>query len=96
MESRGGYQTIDLQGIALTSSGVKIPGIYEAMEGNHYKPILVMNVNLNLPNKFPERFSFFACPYIEGTSFRLYFPPGTRYINIADDDTVSYVVPGSN
>lgn len=42
MSQKGGYQILDLKGTALTAgSASTIKGIYETLEGNYHKPVLV-------------------------------------------------------
>lgn len=44
---RGGYQIVNLKGISLSNTAVVIPGIYESIEGNHFKPLLLSGINLS-------------------------------------------------
>lgn len=42
---RGGYQIVDLGGINYQAGQSKtVPGVYDKIEGNYYKPILLTNM----------------------------------------------------
>lgn len=44
MMLKGGYQIIDLKGENLTENAVTIPGIYDSIEGNYHKPLLLSGI----------------------------------------------------
>lgn len=44
---KGGYQIIDFHGVNITGSAKTIPGIYESIEGNHHKPLLLSGIVLS-------------------------------------------------
>ena len=46
MSKNGGYKIIDLRGRPLTGDAQTIPGIYEEIEGNYYKSLLLSGVNV--------------------------------------------------
>lgn len=77
---KGGYKIIDLQHKA---SGSTINGIYEAIESNLYKPILLENILLSgneITNQYVE-------VSISGTDFIL--KNDTIKVTIDDDDVVT-------
>lgn len=43
---RGGYQMLDFRGISISSTAVTIDGVYETIEGNYYKPLLLCGINI--------------------------------------------------
>ena len=56
---RGGYKMIDFKHAVLNKNGstkVRIPGIYDAIEGNYYKPILACNVQIGTDAELPDEF----------------------------------------
>lgn len=44
---KGGYKIIDFRGVNLTESAKTIPGIYESIEGNYHKPLLLSGIVLS-------------------------------------------------
>lgn len=44
---RGGYQMVDFRGISISSTAVTIDGVYETIEGNYYKPLLLCGINIS-------------------------------------------------
>ena len=46
MSKKGGYQIIDLKGTNFSSDSHTIPGIYESIEGNYHKPLLLSGIVL--------------------------------------------------
>lgn len=43
----GGYKIIDLKNKSITTTGVKIDGIYKEIEGSYRKPLLLTHVVIN-------------------------------------------------
>lgn len=41
---KGGYKIIDLHGKNISADAVTIPNIYEEIEGNYYKPLLLSGI----------------------------------------------------
>lgn len=81
---KGGYQIVDLHGEALTDSAVIIPGIYENIEGNYQKPLLLSGVHVD----GMERADVFAPAIIDGGNFTFAVYGGT--ITVTSDDAVTY------
>lgn len=83
---RGGYKIIDLRGENLSESPVIIPGIYESIEENYYKPLLLISINID----GVERAGAFASPDNDGSAYIFSGVYGGT-ITISDDDTVTYI-----
>lgn len=85
---RGGYQIIDLEGVALTVDQVTIPGLYEVLEGNNGKPILISGVNIG-GKKLPD---IFAAQTTESgvTLGRYEFPIYGGTLEISQRDAVRF------
>lgn len=82
----GGYKIIDLQNKSITGTGTVIAGVYEALEGNYGKAILVENCNINGEERTP---SAFVVPKIVDDKYQ--FTVYGYSITIDDDDTVKAV-----
>lgn len=80
---KGGYQIIDFKERNLTGNSVIIPGVYESIEGNYYKPILLSGLVID----GIERSSVFAIPQIIGGNYE-FFVYDER-ITITSEDSVS-------
>lgn len=81
---RGGYQMIDLKNKSLSTTEVEIPGVYEAIEGNYRKPILLHNINLGGTEKADAYVDF----TLSSTTYSATVYGGT--IAITEDDEVTY------
>ena len=44
MSLKGGYKIIDLKGVDVTKSTLMIKGIYESIESNYGKPLLISGI----------------------------------------------------
>lgn len=44
---KGGYQIINLKNVALSDSAVNVEGVYETIEGNYYKPLLLSGIYID-------------------------------------------------
>lgn len=62
---KGGYKIIDFKDNALSTTSVTIDGIYDSIENNYRKPLLLSGLVLNSVEK-PDAF---ALPIVSGTSF---------------------------
>lgn len=80
---KGGYLIIDLAGVEIDSTGVKIDGIYDRIEGCD-KPILLRGIN-NDGTEMKPRFVAFD---VSGTDYVGNLNT-TTVITVEDDDTVS-------
>lgn len=85
--SCGGYIIIDFKNTNLTTEGVIIDGIYERLEANHRKAILLSNGVVN----GTERADCFAFATVSGTDYHLYYGNPAYYIKVTEDNTVSLV-----
>lgn len=83
MSKNGGYKIIDLQDRPLTGSPVTIPGIYEEIEGNFRKPLLLSGINVG----GAERPDLYTGPSISGADFT--FSAYGHTITITGADEVS-------
>lgn len=81
---RGGYQIVDFHNENLSGSSVTIPGIYESIEGNHYKPLLLSGVVLDNV----EKADVFAPADISGGNFNFAVYGGT--ISVTSDNGVTF------
>lgn len=81
---KGGYKIIDLKDVNLITdeAAVKIDGIYEAIEGNYRKPLLVSGLTID----GVEKADFFAIATISDSSFEIKYD--TKKITISDADEV--------
>lgn len=89
MSKNGGYLILDLEDQAITTDGasVTIPGVYETLEGNYRKAVLVSGLNLDSA-ELPDFFALFA---VESTDFvaTVYVGSSLVTITIDDDDKVA-------
>ena len=85
--ARGGYIIIDFKNVNLTTGGAIIDGVYERLEGNHRKPLLLSNGVVN----GSERADCFAFATVEGTDYHIYYGNPKYYIKVTDDNAVSLV-----
>jgi hypothetical protein len=83
----GGYQLVDFKDINLTTNAVKIEGVYETIESNNRKPLLLHNGVVNNV----ERADCYAFCVVDGTDFKLYYGNPAYYIKVTDEDMVSLV-----
>lgn len=86
----GGYHILSLKNINIIPSGdsVIVPGIYESLEGNYRKPILLSGIVLSGVER-SDRYVEFV---MSGTSYLGYIAisdAGNLTITIADDDSVT-------
>lgn len=70
----------------ITTSPVKIDGIYEALESNHRNAIRLTNVVVN----GVERADCMASATVVGTDYHLYYD-NTDYISVTKEDMVQLV-----
>lgn len=83
MAKIGGYQIIDLKNNDLLSLS-SLAGIYDAIEGNYRKPILLEGIVISNV----EKASIYVIPELSGSSYVLRNVYGYD-VTIADDDTIS-------
>lgn len=83
---KGGYKIFNLSGNTFTdgTESDAISGIYETLESNYNKPILVSGLKVGTT----EYADFFATLTVSGTSFVL-TGAGIGTITVTDDDTVT-------
>ena len=82
----GGYQILNFNNVSLTSgSGVKIEGVYDTLEGNYRKPILISGLVI----EGIEQVSTFSQFVVADGSYKTELAQGS--IVITDDDTVSFI-----
>lgn len=83
---RGGYQILDLNDTNLVSgNGKTIGGIYDLIEGNYRKPILLSGLVID----GIEQADVFVQFTVSEDSFKTEIAQGS--IVITDDDTLSYI-----
>lgn len=82
-----GYKMIDFKDINLTTSEVKIPGIYNAIESNNRKPLLLHHGTVN----GVERADCYAFATVDSQNYKLYYGNPAYYIQVTPDDMVSLV-----
>ena len=83
---KGGYKIVNLKDVNLiTGSGspVKIDGIYDAIENNYRKPILLSGIVID----GVEKADAFATLFTNGGNFVAFVY--NKYIKITSDDMVS-------
>ncbi len=80
---KGGYQIIDLLENDITSAS-SIDGLYEALEGNHRKPVLLTHINVS----DVEKSDIYVMPEVSGSSYVLRNVYGYD-ITVNSDDTIS-------
>lgn len=85
---RGGYQIVDLKNKSLSTTEVVISGIYDVIEGNYRKPLLLHNINIG----GTEKADAFVEMSISDTTYSCTVYGGT--IAITDDDEVTYTAAG--
>lgn len=79
----GGYKMIDFRDINLTSVAVKIDGIYESIESNHRKALMLGGLNFeNI-----EKANVYCQPVLTGTTYT--FTCYGKTITITDSDMCS-------
>lgn len=85
---RGGYKIINFKNVPLETGGatMMVDGIYEEIEGNHHKAIMISNLVLD----GIEINETFVNPIIAGATFRLPLN-NNKSIIITDADAVSVV-----
>lgn len=92
---RGGYRIIDLQDKLITldsETGVEIPGIYEAIEGNYRKALLISGLTTTDGEVTPtitEFGDFFATARIVESDFVINSIEAGVKLTINDDDEVT-------
>lgn len=100
----GGYAIIDFKGIALSGTGVKITGVYNAIKAAiaNYKPIMIVDVNATGLGKIPANF-LNVMVSIDDQDKTVYWVGGFprileagadsavtfTYLTVEDDDTVT-------
>lgn len=52
---KGGYQIVDLKGVNVGVTFKPVPGVYESIEGNYYKPLLLSGIVLD-GTAYPDTF----------------------------------------
>lgn len=81
---------VDFKNVNLTSTETTIHGVYNMIEGNYYKPLLLSNLvigNINKP-------SIYAEVSVSGTSYSFSVYGGT--ITITEEDNVTYTIASIN
>lgn len=92
MSKKGGYQIIDLKGVSLTSgSAVVIKGVYESIEGNYYKPLLLSGLVIS---DIEQTDAFISA--ISGTNLYTISLANGGSITITNEDKVTYTAPASS
>ena len=81
----GGYQLVDFKDINLTTSKVKIDGIYETIESNNRKPLLLHNV---VVNNLEIADCYAYCVAID-QKYQLYYGNPDNYIIVDKNNMVS-------
>lgn len=84
---RGGYKIINFKDVNLTTSPVKIDGIYASIENNYRKALLLSNGVVN----GSERADCFAFATVVGSDYHLYYGNPAYYISVDADDMVKLV-----
>lgn len=82
---KGGYKIIDLKNLSLSDESVTIPGIYESIEGNYRKPLLLSGINLGRV----EKADAFITAIAGDNAYTISVYGGT--ITITNENAVTYV-----
>ena len=85
MYQMGGYQILDLNGVVLSNTAVKIKDVYKSIKNSNDKAILVSGANFN-GTKVADTFA----SAIPGENKYTFVVCGTQF-EIASDDTVKIV-----
>lgn len=104
MSTKGGYKIIDLLAKEIDTDGtakINVPNVYEAIEGNLYKPLLISGLNLD----GTVRTDFFSEAEVSSDDFVIKFDitvvapsttatgsVGYKKLTIDDDDDITYSV----
>lgn len=89
MAIKGGYKIIDLKGVDVTQNTMMIEGIYESIESNYGKPLLISGIVINEV----EKDDVFVQATLNGTAYE--FDVYGYTIQVQDTDAVGvkqYVV----
>ena len=82
-----GFQYVDFKNANLTGTPIKIDGVYETIEGNYRRVLILKNVNLN----GSERSNVTAFVTVSEDNFELYYGnPGYKIV-VTQTDMVSNV-----
>lgn len=81
---KGGYKIIDLHNEPISDSAVTIKGIYESIENNHRKPLLLSGIVI----ENTEKADVFTSATTDSGNFILSAYGGN--ITITSDDSVTY------
>lgn len=83
MSLKGGYKIIDLKGIDVTQSTMMIEGIYESIESNYGKPLLISGIVI----EGVEKDDVFVQATLNGTAYE--FEVYSYTIQVQDTDAVN-------
>lgn len=81
---RGGYKIIDLQNINITTTEVTIDNLYESIESNYRKPLLLNNLVINgseLPNVY-------VYAIVDNTNYKIYYGDTVNHLLVTDTNTI--------
>lgn len=84
MAKKGGYQIVDFMNENLTADGVVIPDVYETIEGNYNKALLLSGLVIG----GAEKADVYAPAIVNGGDYTFAVYGGT--ITVADTDTVTF------
>lgn len=79
-----GYKIIDLKNISLSSTAVTITGIYDSIESNYRKALLLANIVIDSV----EKANVFTYADVDSGNYVISVYGGT--ITITDEDAVTY------
>ena len=79
-----GYQIIDLKNNSLSSTPVTITGIYDGIESNYRKALLLANIVIDSV----EKANVFSYADVDSTNYVFTVYGGT--ITVTDEDAVTY------
>lgn len=81
---RGGYKIIDLQNKNITTTEVTIDNLYESIESNYRKPLLLSNLVID----GKELANIYVYAIVDGTDYKLYFGDTTNHLLVSDTNTI--------
>lgn len=81
---RGGYKIIDLQNKNITTTEVTIDNLYESIESNYRKPLLLSNLVVN-GAELPDVYVYAV---VDTANYKIYFGDTTNHLLVTKSDTI--------